>query len=79
MSSFQVLKIFGQIFSGKMAAFGEAVGMITFTLGLVLWLFIPLYDTRTSNGKRARNATYFGLFALAVLVITTIWGYAALG
>jgi len=78
MSSFQVLKLFGHIFGGKMAGFGEGFGIITFTLGLVLWLLIPLYDTDTKLGRRARRATWFGLLALAVLVITTIWGYAAL-
>ncbi len=75
MSSFQVLKLFGQWFPGLA---GEAVGMVLFTLGLVLWFLVPLYDTTQLAGRRARNATYFGLFALAVLVATTIWGYAGL-
>ena len=78
MSSFQTLKIFGQIFGGKLAEFGEIAGILTFTLGLVLWLLVPLYDTSTATGRRARNATYFGLLTLAILVITTVWGYAAL-
>ena len=52
--------------------------MIIFNVGLVLWFLIPLYDTSGKLGQRARRATYFGLFALAVLAITTIWGYAAL-
>lgn len=75
MSSFQVLKLFGNWFPGLA---GEAVGMVLFTLGLVLWFLIPLYDPARQTGRRARNATYFGLFALAVLVVTTIWGYAGL-
>jgi len=75
MSSFQVLKLFGNWFPG---AAGEALGMVIFTLGLVLWFFVPLYDTASNAGQRARAATYFGLFALAILVVTTIWGYAAL-
>jgi cytochrome b6 len=75
MSSFQVLKLFGQWFPGSA---GEAVGMVLFTLGLVLWFLIPLYDGSSTTGRRARWATYFGLFALAVLAGTTIWGYAAL-
>ena len=78
MSSFQVLKVFGQLFGGKLAAFGEAAGIITFTLGLVIWLLMPLYDTSTPAGRRGRNATYFGLFAVVMLVVTTFWGYAAL-
>ncbi|HVZ81038.1 MAG TPA: cytochrome bc complex cytochrome b subunit [bacterium] len=75
MSSFQVLKLFGKWFPGE---FGEFFGLAVFTLGLVLWAVVPLYDTGREAGKRARNATYFGLLALAILVVTTLWGYAAL-
>jgi cytochrome b6 len=75
MSSFQVLKLFGQWFRG---ATGEALGITVFTLGLVLWFLVPLYDTTSKAGRRARNGTYFGLFALTVLVVTTIWGYLGL-
>lgn len=76
MSSFQMLKIFGRLFPG---AAGEALGIVVFTLGLVLWLLIPFYDGQNVAGRRARWAHYFGLFALAVLVVTTFWGYLALG
>ena len=75
MSSFQVLKVFGRWFPGTA---GEMLGMTVFTLGLVLWFLLPLYDTSSKAGRRAKLATYFVLFALAVLVVTTIWGYAAL-
>jgi cytochrome b6 len=75
MSSFQVLKFFGQWFPG---ASGEMLGMVLFTAGLVLWFLVPLYDGTSASGRRALRATWFGLFALAVLAITTIWGYVAL-
>ncbi|MBN9123071.1 MAG: cytochrome bc complex cytochrome b subunit [Planctomycetes bacterium] len=75
MSSFQVLKIFGDWFPG---AAGEMFGMAVFTLGLGLWFLLPLFDPSSKNGRRARLATYFILFALAVLVVTTVWGYLAL-
>jgi cytochrome b6 len=75
MSAFQVLKLFGIILPGTP---GEILGMSLFTLGLVLWALLPLYDTSTQLGRRARLGTYFVLLALAFLVITTIWGYAAL-
>ena len=78
MSSFQVLKIFGKFFGGKLASLGEAIGILTFTLGLVLWMLVPLYDTLTTAGRRGRNTIYFGLFALLILVATTFWGYAVL-
>lgn len=76
MSSFQVLKIFGQLLPG---AAGEVAGVVVFTVGLVLWGLIPLYDTRSQAGRRGRNATYFGLLVLGALVVTTVWGYAVLG
>jgi cytochrome b6 len=75
MSSFQVLKLFGQWFSG---AAGEGLGMVMFTLGLALWFLIPFYDGSSKAGRRARRATCFGLCALTVLAVTTIWAYAAL-
>jgi cytochrome b6 len=75
MSSFQTLKIVGRIIPGIL---GEAFGMTLFTLGLVLWCLIPFYDVSSKNGKRARNGTYFGMLCLGVLLVTTIWGYAAI-
>jgi cytochrome b6 len=75
MSSFQVLKIFGQWFAG---GFGEFLGLSFFTLGLVMWALVPLYDNNRENGIKARRATYFGLLALLILVVTTLWGYAGL-
>ncbi|MBP9855367.1 MAG: cytochrome bc complex cytochrome b subunit [Candidatus Omnitrophica bacterium] len=72
MSSFQVLKVFGKWFPG---AAGESIGISIFTLGLVLWFLVPLYDPNTKSGRRGRHATYFGLFALAVLIVFTFWGY----
>jgi quinol-cytochrome oxidoreductase complex cytochrome b subunit len=76
MSQFQVLKIFGKLLPGSI--WGEFAGMGAFTLGMVLWLFIPLYDTKAKSGQRARRATYFGLLAVVMFLVTTIWGYLAL-
>jgi quinol-cytochrome oxidoreductase complex cytochrome b subunit len=75
MSSFQVLKLFGQWFPGE---FGEFAGLAVFTLGLILWAVVPLYDTSRKKGRRAVRATYFGLLALFILTVTTLWGYEAL-
>ncbi len=74
MSSFQVLKVMGNLFPGVA---GEVIGMGIFTLGLVLWFFIPFYDTQKASGKRGRMAHYFGLFALGIIVLTTAWGFLA--
>ncbi len=72
MSQFQVLKVVGDLFPG---AAGEIIGLVVFTLGLVLWCLVPLYDVSREAGRRARRATYFGLLALGILVLTTAWGY----
>lgn len=74
MAPFQLLKIFGKIPGPA----GEALGMGSFTLGMILWTLIPFYDVKTELGKRGRNATYFGIGIVTILVVTTIWGYAAL-
>jgi cytochrome b6 len=75
MTAFQILKLFGNWFPGEL---GEILGIGIFSLGLVLWMLIPLYDPDSRSGQRARHATYFGLLALAAVVVLTIWGYAAL-
>ena len=75
MSAFQTLKLFGNWFPG---AAGEAMGMIIFNVGLLLWFLIPLFDGSTKSGQRGRIATYFGLIVLCLLMVTTVWGYAAL-
>ena len=72
MSQFQTLKIVGRIFPGYA---GESIGMILFTLGLVLWFLVPAYDTKSKAGQRARLTTYFGLLVVAILIGTTLWGY----
>jgi quinol-cytochrome oxidoreductase complex cytochrome b subunit len=72
MSAFQTLKILGAWFPG---AAGEALGVIVFNLGLVLWALIPFYDGSSKAGQRGRRAHYFGLIVLGAIVVTTIAGY----
>lgn len=75
MSSFQVLKVFGNWFPG---AAGESIGIVVFTLGLVLWFLVPLFDPNSRSGRWGRYATYFGIFVLSILVVLTFWGYLAI-
>jgi cytochrome b6 len=75
MSSFQVLKALGQWFPGTL---GEVLGMVIFNVGLLLWFLVPLYDNTSKAGQRGKQATYLGLAALAILALTTWWGYLAL-
>lgn len=72
MSQFQTLKIMGRIFPGMA---GEAIGMTLFTVGLVLWFLVPLFDKGKPSGAWGRRTTYFGLLVVAILTITTAWGY----
>ncbi len=74
MAPFEMLKVLGNILPG---AAGEIAGILIFTLGIVLWLLIPFYDTSSSRGARARNAHYFGLAAIVLLIATTALGYWA--
>jgi quinol-cytochrome oxidoreductase complex cytochrome b subunit len=75
MSSFQVLKVFGNWLPGRP---GEVLGMTLFNVGLILWFLIPFYDTGTDHGRRSHQALYLGLAAVAILAVTTIWAYAVL-
>jgi cytochrome b6 len=75
MSQFQILKLFGAWFPGEI---GEFLGLGLINAGIVLWLLVPFFDPERRAGLWGRRVTWFGLFVVAVLVITTIWGYAVL-
>lgn len=72
MSPFEILKVLGRWFPGVT---GEVLGIGLFTVGILLWGLIPLFDTSSKFGRRARLTTYFGLLVLALLIVTTIAGY----
>jgi len=74
MSQFSTLKLLGKVMPG---AIGEGFGMTLFTAGLVMWALIPLFDKDKKNAVRARQATYFGILVVAILLLTTFWGYVA--
>jgi cytochrome b6 len=72
MSPFEMLKLLGAFLPGEI---GEITGILLFTLGIVLWVLIPFYDTGKESGQRARAAHYFGLLAVFALLATTVIGY----
>jgi quinol-cytochrome oxidoreductase complex cytochrome b subunit len=72
MSPFEILKLIGAVLPGLI---GELGGMLLFTGAIVLWLLIPFYDSSQKFGQRGRNAHYFGLLVLIVLIGTTAIGY----
>jgi len=67
---YQALKYFpGKIFGLD----GDAVGVVTFGIGGVLWLLVPFWDARLPSGARNRVITYVGLIVvIGVLVLTGI-------
>jgi cytochrome b6 len=72
MSQFSLVEITGKMFGGVV---GKYLGIVLFTIGGVLWGLIPLYDTSSARGNRARIATWFGLLAVAGLIGLTLIGY----
>lgn len=73
MSQFHWLKITGRWFPGLA---GEYFGIVTIGLGLVFWTLIPLFDTETTNGRRARTVSWAGFAVMAILIALTLLGYA---
>ncbi len=74
MSPFEMLKLLGMV-KWLQGEPGEIAGIMLFTLGIVLWILIPFYDTKKESGQRARAAHYFGLLAVIALLATTVIGY----
>ena len=72
MSQFEALKMIGRLVSGTA---GEVLGIGLFSVVMVLWALVPLFDTRTAGGKKARTATYFGLLVLIAIIAFTVIGY----
>jgi cytochrome b6 len=72
MSPFEMLKLLGAWLPGET---GEIAGILLFTIGIVLWILIPFYDTTREQGQRGRAANYFGLLAIFALLATTVIGY----
>ncbi len=72
MSPFEMLKLLGAWLPG---ASGEIAGILLFTIGIILWILIPFYDSNSESGQRGRAAHYFGLVAVILLLATTAIGY----
>lgn len=72
MSQFEALKILGRIIPGTL---GEFAGIGLFSLAMLAWGLVPLFDTRTAAGRRARMTTWFGLLFLGAIIALTIIGY----
>ncbi len=67
---YQALKFF----PGKILGLdGDAVGVVLFAIGGLLWALVPIWDVRLPEGARNRVVTYVGLVVvLAIIVLTGI-------
>lgn len=75
MSQFQALKVVGRWIPGVT---GEIFGMGMFGAVMLFWTLVPLFDTGSPGGRRARATAWSGFGILAGIVSLTIWGYATL-
>jgi quinol-cytochrome oxidoreductase complex cytochrome b subunit len=72
ISMFQVLKFLpGEILFIP----GELLGILLFGIGILLWVFVPVWDKKTKEGTRNRLITYIGIFVVLFLIIFTFLGY----
>ncbi len=53
---------------------GEAVGVMLFGVGGLLWFLVPLWDTRTPSGARNRTITWVGLFVILFIIALSAVG-----
>jgi cytochrome b6 len=75
MAQFQLLKVVGAWIPGLA---GEVAGMGLFGAVVVFLAIIPLFDPASTNGRRARLATWLGVLVLGGMIGLTVWGYAVL-
>jgi cytochrome b6 len=55
---------------------GEVLGILLFGVAGILWLIVPFWDVKSSEGKRNRTFTYLGIFAVIYIIVLTILGWA---
>lgn len=56
---------------------GEVLGVVLFGLAGILWLLVPFWDRKSSEGKRNRMINYIGLFSVLFIIILTIVGWVS--
>lgn len=56
---------------------GQTFGVLMFGLAGLLWLLVPFWDRKSSQGKRNRMINYIGIFAVIFIVTFTIVGWLA--
>jgi len=65
---YQALKFF----PGKILMFdGDAVGVVLFAIGGLLWATVPFWDVRLPAGSRNRIVTYTGVGVVLMIIVLT--------
>src|SRR3990167_7597041 len=72
MAMFQLLKLMPSQVAGIS---GELFGNMVFGVAGLFWALVPVWNPATASGRRAKLATYVGLFGIVWLIGFTIWGY----
>ena len=54
---------------------GELFGIFVFTVGGLVWFFIPFLDRKAGVGERSQLFHWFGILLVGFMVVLTIWGY----
>jgi cytochrome b6 len=68
---YQALKYF----PGKILGMdGDAVGVVTFGIGGLLWVLVPFWDARLAGGARNRVVNYVGLLVVIGIMALTVIG-----
>jgi cytochrome b6 len=54
---------------------GELFGILLFSIGGLIWFFVPFLDKKAHKGIRSKFWTWFGILLIIYMIILTIWGY----
>jgi quinol-cytochrome oxidoreductase complex cytochrome b subunit len=54
---------------------GELFGIMLFSTGILLWVAVPFWDTKTKSGSRNRIILYVGIAVIMFLAIFTTLGF----
>ena len=54
---------------------GEIVGIVLFGLAGALWLMVPFWDRKSSQGQKNVIINYIGIFAVVFIIVLTMLGW----
>ena len=54
---------------------GEILGIMTFGIAGLLWMFVPFFDRSSLRGVKSRKITYIGILIVMFIIAMTILGY----